>query len=67
MMVPLNVSRSTIAAQSRGSVSVFVQPEKDSFETIAMELFSSRFVEDLKEEFGASSVEFHVADFIDHE
>jgi hypothetical protein len=27
MMAPLNVSRSTIAAQSRGSVKVLVQPE----------------------------------------
>jgi hypothetical protein len=30
MMAPPNVSRSTIAAQSRGLVNVFVQPENDS-------------------------------------
>lgn len=35
MMVPLKVIRSTIAAQSLGSVKVFVQPEKDSLEAIA--------------------------------
>ena len=67
MMAPLNVSRSTIAAQSRGSVKVFVQPENDSFEAIAMELFLLPFGEDLEEEFGASAVEFHVAEFVDHE
>jgi len=44
MMVPLNVSRSTIAAQSRGSVKVLVQPENDSLEAIAIELFTSRSV-----------------------
>ena len=44
MMVPLNVSLSTIAAQSRGSVNVFGQPENDSLEAIATELFSSRSV-----------------------
>jgi hypothetical protein len=44
MMVPLNVSQSTIAAQSLGSVKVFAHPEKDSFEAIAIDLFSSRSV-----------------------
>ncbi len=39
MMVPLNVKRSTMAAQSRGSTKVLVQPENDSFDAIAM-LFS---------------------------
>ena len=51
MMVPLNVSRSTIAAQSLGSVNVFVQPESDSLEAIAMELFSSRSVRTWKKRF----------------
>lgn len=32
MMAPLNVSLSTIAAHSLGSVKVLVQPEKDSLE-----------------------------------
>lgn len=44
MMVPLNVSRSTMAAQRRGSVNVFVQPPNDSFEAIATLFFSSRSV-----------------------
>lgn len=42
--VPPKVSRSTIAAQSLGSVNVFVQPEKDSFDAIPTEFFSSRSV-----------------------
>lgn len=51
MMVPLNVSRSTMAAQSRGSVNVFVQPPKDSLEAMATLL---------EQEFGAVPVELHV-------
>lgn len=35
MIVPPKVSLSTIAAQSLGSVNVFVQPEKDSFDAMA--------------------------------
>lgn len=42
MMVPLKVRRSTIAAQSRGSVKVLVQPANDSFEAMATLFFSSR-------------------------
>ncbi|WP_290512566.1 hypothetical protein, partial [Aeromicrobium sp.] len=41
MMVPLNVSRSTIAVQSLRSVNLFVKPENDSLDAIAMKLFSS--------------------------
>jgi hypothetical protein len=41
MMVPLKVSRSTIATHSLRSVKVFVHPEKDSLLAIAMEFFSS--------------------------
>lgn len=44
MMLPAKVSRSTIAAQSRGSVKVLVQPEKDSLLAMATEFFSSRSV-----------------------
>ncbi len=44
MMWPLKVRRSTMAAQSRGSVNVFVQPENGSLEAIAMLFFSSRSV-----------------------
>jgi len=44
MMVPLKVSRSTIASHRRGSVKVLVHPEKDSLEATATEAFSSRSV-----------------------
>jgi hypothetical protein len=44
MMLPPKVSRSTIAAHSRGSVKVLVQPEKDSLDAIATLAFSSRSV-----------------------
>ena len=37
MMVPRYVIRSTIAAQSRGFVKVFVQPEKASLDAAAIE------------------------------
>jgi hypothetical protein len=36
MICPANVERSTVAAHSRGSVSVFVQEENGSLEAIAM-------------------------------
>jgi hypothetical protein len=39
MMLPPKVSRSTIAAQSRGSVKVFVQPENDSLDAMARLFF----------------------------
>ena len=54
MMAPLNVIRSTIAAQRRGPVKVFVHPEKDSLDAIAIEFFSSAFGEDLEEKFRAA-------------
>ena len=56
MMVPLNVSLSTIAAQSRGSVNVFGQPENDSLEAITTELFSSRSVRTWKMRRGEASL-----------
>jgi hypothetical protein len=40
MMVPWNVSRSTIAAQSLGSVNVLVHSLKGWFVAIATEAFS---------------------------
>ena len=67
MMLPSKVSRSTIAAQSRGSVKVLVQPAKDSLEAIATEALLLAFGEDLEEEFGAAAVEFHVAELVDAE
>jgi hypothetical protein len=39
MMVPPKVSRSTMAAQSLGSVKVLVQPEKDSLDAIGTNAF----------------------------
>jgi hypothetical protein len=41
MMLPPKVNRSTIAAQSLGSLNVFVQHEKDLLEAIATLAFSS--------------------------
>ena len=67
MMLPPKVSRSTMAAQSRGSVKVLVQPPKDSLEAIATDVLLLAFGEDLEEQFGAAAVEFHVAEFVDAE
>ena len=39
MIASLKVSRSTMAAQSRGSVNVFVQPENDALEAMATLFF----------------------------
>lgn len=45
MMLPPNVSRSTMAAHNRGAVNVLVYPsEDDSLEAMATEFFSSRSV-----------------------
>jgi hypothetical protein len=44
MMFPANVSRSMTAAQSLGSVKVWVQPENGWFEVMAIEFVSSRSV-----------------------
>ena len=44
MMFPPKVSRSTMAAQSRGSVKVLVQPLNESLLAIATAVFSSRSV-----------------------
>src|SRR5664279_73183 len=65
MMLPPKVSRSTMAAQSRGSVNVFVQPEKESLEAIATEFFFLSFGQNLEKQLGTAFVEFHVAKFVD--
>jgi hypothetical protein len=44
MICPANVNLSTTAAHRRGSVNVFVQEEKGSFEAIAIAERSSRSV-----------------------
>lgn len=67
MMVPLKISRSTIAGHRRGSVKVLVQPEKDSLVAIATDAFSSRSVSTWKRTFGAAFVQFHVPGFVDAE
>ena len=56
-----------MAAQSRGSVNVLVQPEKDSFDAIATLLFSSRSVRTWKSSSAPCAVEFHVAELVDAE
>ena len=67
MMLPPKVSRSTMAAQSRGSVKVLVQPLKDSLEAIATLVVLLAFGEDLEQQLGAAAVEFHVAELVDAE
>ena len=67
MMLPPKVSRSTMAAQSRGSVKVLVQPENGSLEAIATLALLLPFGEDLEEQLGAAPVEFHVAELVDAE
>lgn len=52
-----------MAAHSRGSVKVFVHPEKDSLDAIATEFFSSRSVRTWNR-LGAATVEFHVAELV---
>ncbi len=56
-----------MAAQSRGSVKVFVQPEKASLEAIAMAELLFPLGQNLEQQFGAASVQFHVAQFVDAE
>jgi len=68
MMVPWQMGRSTIAAHSRGSVKVSVQPEKDWLDAIATEFFSSRSVRTWKRSAAprrAAPVQFHVAELVD--
>jgi hypothetical protein len=65
MMLPPKVSRSTMAAQSRASVNVLVQPEKESLEAMATEFFSLSFGQNLEKEFRTTLVEFHVAKLVD--
>ena len=67
MMVALKVSRSTIAAQRRGSVKVLVQPLKDSLEAMATLAVLLAFGQDLEQQLGAAAVEFHVAELVDAE
>lgn len=56
-----------MAAQSRGSVNVFVQPENDSSEAMATEFLFLPFGQHLEKQLDASFVEFHVTEFVDAE
>jgi hypothetical protein len=67
MMWPAKVSRSTMAAQRRGSVKVLVQPLKGSLEATAMAARSSRSVRTLEEQFGAAAVQAEVAELVEAE
>ena len=67
MIWPAKVSRSTMAAQSRGSVKVLVQPENGSLEAIAMAERLLPLGEDLEEQFGAAAVELQVAQLVEAE
>lgn len=64
MLLP-KVSRSTIAAQSRGPVKVLVQPPDDSLEAMATLLFFLPLGEDLEQQLGATLAELHVSQFVD--
>ena len=64
MMAPLKVRRSTMAAQSRGSVKVFVQPLNLSFEAMAT-LFLPHAPSEPGTAGSTSAVKFLIAEFID--
>ena len=64
MIWPLKVSRSTIAAQSRGSVKVFVQPENGSLEAIAMAVLLLPLGQHLEQQLGAAPAKFQVAELV---
>ena len=67
MMLPPKVSRSTMAAQSRGSVKVLVQPEKRLVGGDRDGVLLLAFGQDLEQQLGAAAVEFHVAELVDAE
>ena len=64
MMLPPKVSRSTMAAQSRGSVKVLVQPSEAFVGGDGDAVLFLPFGEDLEQQLGASFVEFHVSEFV---
>jgi hypothetical protein len=63
-MLPASVNRSTMAAQSRGSVKVLVQPLKLSLLAIATELVSSSLGQHLEQQLGPTPVQLHVAELV---
>ena len=62
MMWAWKVTRSTIAATSRGSVMILPHSLNGRFEAVAIEAFS--FGQDLEEQLGAASVELDVAELV---
>ena len=66
MMAPLKVSRSTMAAQSRGSVNVFVHPT--GAETLVRSDRDAVLLlplgQNLKQQLSAPAVKLHIAEFI---
>ncbi len=64
MMLPPKVRRSTMAAQSRGSVKVLVQALQLSLLAIATELVSSRSVRTWNSSSAPAPVQLHVAEFV---
>lgn len=54
-------------AQSRGSVKVSVQPIEGFVGGDRYGILLFTFGEDLEEQFGASAVQFHIAQFVDAE
>jgi hypothetical protein len=64
MMVPPKVSRSTMAAQSLGSVKVLVQPTRTRW-TRSRRTLPLALGQDLKEQLGAAAVQLHVPEFVD--
>ena len=67
MMLPPKVIRSTMAAHSRGSVKVLVQPLKTVVGGDGDARFLFPFRQNLEEQLGAAPVEFHVAELVDAE
>jgi hypothetical protein len=67
MMWASKVSRSTMAAHSRGSVKAAVHSLKAALEAIAMEARSSRSVKDLEQQLGAAAVQLEVAQLVQAE
>ena len=67
MMLPPKVIRSTMAAHSRGSVKVLVQPLKTVVGGDGDARLLFPFRQNLEEQLGAAPVEFHVAELVDAE
>jgi|ERR1700724_1858527 hypothetical protein len=65
MMLPPKVRRSTMAAQSLGSVKVLVQPTEVLVGSYGHAVLFLALGQDLEQQLGAAPVQFHVAQFVD--